>query len=55
MSDKDDHIPDPEEIGKKLSDFMKENFGNMVSFTTMPGGMVPQSDEDPDEPPTHDL
>lgn len=39
MSDKDDDskkgFPDPEEISKRLSDFLKSSFGENVSFTTM--------------------
>ena len=40
MSDKDDPVPSPEEIGRKLSDFMKSHFGDAVTFTQMP----PQAD-----------
>ncbi|MCB1231792.1 MAG: AAA family ATPase [Verrucomicrobiae bacterium] len=37
--DDDGHLPTPEEITRKLSDFMKANFGDSVSFTSsvMPG------------------
>ena len=62
MSDKNDDTPspgypDPNEISRKLSDFLKSNFGDGVSFSTMPGGANPfASDGAPD--PTgedHDL
>ncbi len=62
MSDKDDDTPppgypDPNEISRKLSDFLKSNFGDNVSFSAMPGGANPfASDVAPD--PTgedHDL
>lgn len=62
MSDKDDDTPppgypDPNEISRKLSDFLKSNFGDNVSFSAMPGGANPfVSDVAPD--PTgedHDL
>lgn len=33
MSEKDDPIPSPEEIGRKLSDFMRSHFGDAVTFT----------------------
>ncbi len=58
---KDDDIPTgptPEEISRKLSEFMKANFGDAVSFSTMADGMplddgdVPESDgKAVDEPP----
>ena len=44
MSDKDDdppNIPDPQEITRKLSDFLKSNFGDQVSFTNVSEGMNP--------------
>ncbi|HQZ27551.1 MAG TPA: AAA family ATPase [Verrucomicrobiales bacterium] len=45
MAGKDDNgkpgFPDPEEISKKLSDFLKSNFGDSVSFSTMAEGMNP--------------
>tara|TARA_R110000850_G_scaffold6593_26_gene25512 strand:- start:13 stop:1656 length:1644 start_codon:yes stop_codon:yes gene_type:complete len=45
MADKDDDgqqgFPDPEEISRKLSDFLKSNFGDNVSFSSMPGGSNP--------------
>ena len=62
MSDKNDDTPspgypDPNEISRKLSDFLKSNFGDSVSFSAMPGGANPfASDGAPD--PTgedHDL
>jgi ATP-dependent Clp protease ATP-binding subunit ClpX len=53
-SDKDDQRPDPEEIGKKLSEFMRENFGNVVSFSSMPG-MPDMGTSEEEAPPEHDL
>jgi ATP-dependent Clp protease ATP-binding subunit ClpX len=45
MAGKDDNgkpgYPDPDEISKKLSDFLKSNFGDSVSFSTMAEGMNP--------------
>lgn len=44
MSDKDDdppNLPDPQEITRKLSDFLKSNFGEQVSFSTVTEGMNP--------------
>ena len=44
MSDKDDeppNIPDPQEITRKLSDFLKSNFGDQVSFSNVTEGMNP--------------
>ncbi len=35
LSERDDHVPTPEEIGQKLSDFMQSHFGGAVSFTRM--------------------
>lgn len=40
MPSKDDdkpNFPDPEEISRKLSDFLKSSFGDQVSFSAMPG------------------
>ena len=41
MADKDDDgkqgFPDPEEISRKLSEFLKNSFGDSVSFSTVPG------------------
>lgn len=54
MSDKNDETPspgypDPNEISRKLSDFLKSNFGDSVSFSAMPGGANPfASDGAPD-------
>ena len=46
MSDKDEEIPppgypDPNEISRKLSDFLKSNFGDNVSFSAMPSSGSP--------------
>ena len=55
MSDRDDKPPTPEEIGRKLNDFMKSNFGDAVSFSTSPfnmndGDPAPTADgEEPDD------
>ncbi len=48
MSEKDDHIPTPEEIGRKLSEFMRTNFGDAVSFTTMSSPPSPEEGDDDD-------
>ncbi len=46
MSEKenDPPVPTPDEISQKLSDFLKENFGGAVDFTSMPG--TPEMQED---------
>lgn len=51
MSEKDDHIPTPEEIGRKLSEFMRTNFGDAVSFTQVgsPGSPEETEKESPPE------
>ncbi len=59
MSDKDDdppNIPDPQEITRKLSDFLKSNFGDQVSFSNVTEGMNPFAtmEEEGDEE-DHDL
>ncbi len=45
MSEKDDDVkrphPDPEELQKKLSDFLKNSFGDHVSFRTVTEGFNP--------------
>ena len=35
-NEKDDEVPTPEEIGRKLSEFMQSHFGSAVSFTQIP-------------------
>tara|TARA_R110002096_G_scaffold44488_15_gene119571 strand:- start:2958 stop:4592 length:1635 start_codon:yes stop_codon:yes gene_type:complete len=59
MSDKDDDgqkgIPDPEEISRKLSDFLKSNFGDNISFSAMPGGANPFAEEPVATGEDHDL
>src|SRR5438105_12135328 len=39
-------FPTPEELQKKLSEFMKSNFGNQVSFTTYVQPETEASDDD---------
>ncbi len=49
------NFPDPEEISKKISEFLNSNFGGNVSFNTVMEGLTPFS---ADEEPTgedHDL
>ena len=59
MADKDDDgnppFPDPNEISRKLSDFLKSNFGDNVSFTTMGDGMNPFQSEETPSAEGHDL
>lgn len=58
MSDKDDekqNFPDPEEISRRLSDFLKSNFGENVSFTTMPDGANPFGENPEPSGEDHDL
>lgn len=58
MADKDDDLPslpDPQEISKRLSDFLKSNFGDSVSFTTMGGGTNPFATEEKTSGEDHDL
>ena len=55
MSEKDDPPPPtPEEISKKLTDFLKENFGGAASFSAFPAGMmgadVDEEETEEDEP-----
>lgn len=54
MDNSDSKPPTPEEISKKLADFMKSHFGGNVSFSNFPG-MTPERPPDtegapPDEP-----
>jgi len=58
MPDKDDDhpsIPDPQEISRKLSDFLKSNFGDQVSFSTMGEGANPFATEEKTSGEDHDL
>ncbi len=55
--DDDGHVPTPEEITRRLSEFMKANFGDAVSFTSsvMPGfhpspGSPEEGGEKPEPP-----
>jgi len=45
MSDNDPKPPTPEEISRKLAEFMKSNFGGAVSFNAFPGGASPFAPE----------
>ncbi|MEM9281015.1 MAG: AAA family ATPase [Verrucomicrobiota bacterium] len=59
MPEKDDEpqpsYPDPEEISRKLSDFLKSNFGDKVSFSTMPSMQNPFAQEPEETGESHDL
>ena len=57
MPDKDDEppFPDPEEISKRLSDFLKSNFGDQVSFSSMPSGANPFAPAEEKGCEDHDL
>lgn len=59
MAGKDDDgkagFPDPEEISRKLSDFLKSSFGENVSFTTMAEGMNPFTQASEPTGESHDL
>lgn len=59
MADKDDDgsqaFPDPDEISKKLSDFLKSNFGDNVSFSTVTDGMNPFVNDPEPTGEDHDL
>lgn len=47
MSKDDDNLPPtPDEIARKLGDFMKANFGDAVSFSAMPGPFGDSDDND---------
>lgn len=58
MDNNDSKPPTPEEISKKLAEFMKSNFGNNVNFSAFPGtGPVTPAPEEPEpsepeEPPS---
>jgi len=64
MADKDDEpphktpppgYPDPNEISRKLSDFLKANFGDQVSVTAMDEGANPFASEPESGGEDHDL
>ena len=58
MSDKDDekqNFPDPEEISRRLSDFLKSNFGENVAFSSMPEGVNPFAGKAEPSGEDHDL
>ncbi len=58
MPDKEDekqNFPDPEEISRKLSDFLKSNFGDNVSFTTMTENVSPFAESPDSGGEGHDL
>lgn len=58
MPDKDDDqpsVPDPQEISRRLSDFLKSNFGDQVSFSTMTEGANPFVSEEKTSGEEHDL
>jgi len=52
MADKDNDppsVPDPEEITRKLSEFLKSSFGDHVSFSTIPNPLNPFATGDEEE------
>ncbi|MEM1442915.1 MAG: AAA family ATPase [Verrucomicrobiota bacterium] len=57
MPEKDDEppFPDPQEISKRLSDFLKSNFGDQVSVSAMPGMNNPFVQEEESGGEEHDL
>lgn len=59
MAGKDDDgrsgFPDPEEITRKLSDFLRSNFGDRVSFTTSAGPIFGDGPEVRSSGDQHDL
>jgi len=59
MSDKDDDhpnpYPDPDEISRKLSEFLKSNFGDQVSFSSMTDGLNPFENSTESSGETHDV
>lgn len=59
MAGKDDDgrtgFPDPEEITRKLSDFLRSNFGDRVSFTTTSGPIFGDANEARPGGEQHDL
>ncbi len=59
MPGKDDDgktgFPDPEEISRKLSDFLKSSFGENISFTTLAEGMNPFTQAAEPTGESHDL
>ena len=58
MKNSDSKPPTPEEISKKLADFVKSSFGSNVSFSSFPGGPfaadATADDDSDDEPTDHD-
>ncbi len=52
MDNSDSKPPTPEEISKKLADFMKSSFGESVNFSSFPGAadMTPQEPDETPEP-----
>ncbi len=52
MKNSDSKPPTPEEISKRLADFMKSNFGNSVSFSSFPdlSSLNPDDEETDDVP-----
>jgi len=49
------NLPDPEEISKKISEFLNSNFGGNVSFNTVMEGFNPLSTDDEPTGEDHDL
>ena len=49
MSEKENEppVPSPEEISKKLTDFLQENFGQSVGFSSFPDMSSPEKEEEP--------
>ncbi|MEM9018185.1 MAG: AAA family ATPase, partial [Verrucomicrobiota bacterium] len=59
MSEKDDEknpgFPDPEEISRKLSEFLKSSFGDQVSFTSVTEGATGFAPNESSAGEDHDL
>ena len=53
MSEKENEppAPSPEEISKKLTDFLQENFGQSVDFNSFPDMSSPEREEEPPAEP----
>jgi ATP-dependent Clp protease ATP-binding subunit ClpX len=53
MSEKENEapVPSPEEISKKLTDFLQENFGQSAGFNSFPDMSSPEKEEEPPAKP----
>ena len=52
MNNSDSKPPTPEEISKKLADFMKSSFGSNVNFSSFPGAPTSEAEPEDEEPTT---